>query len=68
MDLIRTWDESVIELERHFQEHVAQGVKSLLESKHLYQTRLWPIKLRVVDHGSRGREPPGEIVWTLPRE
>jgi hypothetical protein len=38
MDRILSWNEAVIELERCFQKHLAQGVKSLLESKHLYQS------------------------------
>jgi hypothetical protein len=38
MDRFLTWDEAIIELERRFQQHLAQSVKSLLESKHLYQS------------------------------
>jgi hypothetical protein len=38
MDSIRTWNEAVIEIERRFQQQLAQGMKSLLELKHLYQS------------------------------
>jgi hypothetical protein len=37
-------------------------------SPQLIPTRLWPIMLRVKGHGSRDREPLGEIACTLPLE
>jgi hypothetical protein len=37
MDRTLPWNEAVIELERRFQQHLAEGMKSLLELKHLYQ-------------------------------
>jgi phosphoribosylformylglycinamidine cyclo-ligase len=45
-----------------------RGRVSEAEMYQVFNTRLWPFKLRVVDRGSRDREPPEEIAWTLPRE